>query len=449
MSYKMSFLDSKAISYIRFLQRQAASLLLYQNVLSDEPGQAFLNLLQAICDSNINENSALNCITAYGIWFKAMSLTNQSWQDYLISKILIDDNAFSRQSQQQGESIDLPETIIAAAEQDMQALHSLYKFKAEDLSRWVQDAASLPVAPVVWDIPSQINEKIGDISIREKLRTLKKWTDAIEDLMLYYRKFGIGVFAKYIVLRWQSGKLIGIQHPDSVNLSQIVGYEIQKNTLVKNTEFLIAGYPALNVLLYGSRGSGKSSLVKSLVNQYSQDNLRLIEVAKADLQDLPIIVENLRGVPQKFIIFVDDLSFEEDDESFKNLKVVLEGGVMERPQNVVVYATSNRRHLVREFFADRPRPVDANEVFSWDTVQEKLSFSDRFGLTLTFEPADQKTYLEIVNHLATQAGINNISQADLEYTALQWTTRHNGRSGRTAKQFIDFLRADLALSPEQ
>ncbi len=444
----MSFLDSKAISYIHFLQRQAASLLLYQNVLSDEPGQAFINLLQAINNSNINQNDALNCINAYGMWFKAMSWTNQSWQDYLISKIIIDDNYFSRQSQQQGEYGDLPETIIAAAQQDMQALHSLYKCKAEDLSRWVQDAATLAVAPVVWNIPPKKTQEIGDISIREKLRTLKKWTDAIEDLVLYYRKFGSGIFSQYIVLRWEAGKMIGIQYPDSVKLSQIVGYELQRDALVKNTEFLLAGYPALNVLLYGSRGSGKSSLVKSLVNQYRQKNLRLIEVAKSDLKDLPIIVEKLRGVPHKFIIFVDDLSFEEDDESFKNLKVVLEGSVVERPQNVVVYATSNRRHLVREFFADRPRPVDASEVFSWDTVQEKLSFSDRFGLTLTFEPADQKTYLEIVNHLATQASIN-ISQADLEYRALQWATRHNGRSGRTAKQFIDFLRADLALSSEK
>ena len=131
---------------------------------------------------------------------------------------------------------------------------------------------------------------------------------------------------------------------------------------MKNTEFLLAGFNALNVLLYGSRGAGKSSLVKALLNEYASCGLRLIEVAKADLYDLPAIVEYLRPQPQKFIIFVDDLSFEEDDDAFKALKVVLEGGLTQRPKNVVVYATSNRRHLVREFFADRPRPRDADEL---------------------------------------------------------------------------------------
>jgi uncharacterized protein len=152
----------------------------------------------------------------------------------------------------------------------------------------------------------------------------------------------------------------------------------------------------------------------------------------------------LRVVPQKFIIFVDDLSFEEDDDAFKALKVVLEGNLTARPQNVVVYATSNRRHLIREFFADRPRPNDADEVHAWDTVQEKLSFGDRFGLTLTFEPADQKTYLAIAHHLAQLANIP-LSASEIERRALQWATRHNGRSGRTARQFVDFLQAELAL----
>ena len=194
-------------------------------------------------------------------------------------------------------------------------------------------------------------------------------------------------------------------------------------------------------------------VVKGLLQKFSDSpdgdsfasrGLRLIEVAKSDLKDLPVIVEQLRAVPQKFIIFVDDLSFEDDDDAFKALKVVLEGSITARSQNVVVYATSNRRHLVREFFGDRPRPSEGDEVHAWDTVQEKLSFSDRFGLTLTFEPANQDTYLKIVQHLAVQSGIP-LTQEEVEYRALQWATRHNGRSGRTARQFIDFLKADLAL----
>jgi hypothetical protein len=245
-------------------------------------------------------------------------------------------------------------------------------------------------------------------------------------------------------MEWRGGQLVGIPYPDTVSLSELVGYESQKEILIQNTQFLLAGYPALHVLLYGSRGSGKSSLVKGLLNQYKDKNLRLIEVTKSALNDLPLIVEKLRGAPQKFIIFVDDLSFEEDNDAFKALKAVLEGTVIARPENVVVYATSNRRHLVREFFEDRPSPRDNDEVNSWDTVQEKLSFSDRFGLTLTFESADQNTYLNIVRHRAKQAKIK-LKAEDLEFRALQWATRHNGRSGRTARQFVDFLRGELRI----
>jgi predicted AAA+ superfamily ATPase len=306
----------------------------------------------------------------------------------------------------------------------------------------VQGVAHLRVSPVVW------YRELDEVDVEKILflQHLEHWADGVEQLAAYYRQFGTGLFAEYRALRWQAGKFVGIRYPDAVKLNALVGYESQRDALLKNTEFLLSGEAALHVLLYGSRGSGKSSLVKALLNEYSDGasgKLRLLEVAKSDLKDLPQIVEKLRGVPQKFIIFVDDLSFEEDDDAFKALKVVLEGNLTARPQNVVVYATSNRRHLIREFFADRPNPKDNEEVYAWDTMQEKLSFSDRFGLTLTFEAADQKTYLKIVNHLAAQAKIN-LSQEDLEYQALQWATRHNGRSGRTARQFVDFLKADLA-----
>jgi predicted AAA+ superfamily ATPase len=197
-------------------------------------------------------------------------------------------------------------------------------------------------------------------------------------------------------------------------------------------------------LLYGSRGSGKSSLVKGLLSVYGDRGLRLIEVDRQDLGDLPAIVDRLRHYAQKFVIFVDDLSFETDDADFKALKVVLEGNLTARPANVVVYATSNRRHLVREFFDERPRPQDAGEVHAWDTVQEKLSFSDRFGLTLTFPPADQDTYLTMVTHLAQRAGLA-IPPETLAFQAKQWATRHNGRSGRSAQQFITFLQGEQAL----
>ncbi len=434
---------------IQLLQRQAASLLLYQSVLTGEVGQAFVNLLQAFRDS---DSDGLNCLHAYGRWFKALAHHNQSWQDYLLTQILVDDNPFTQQSQLTPLE-NLPSALIAAVQKDLQALQKLYECSSEQLSNWVQMASQLPDAPIPWNqddvgrpgVASLGRYSVNEQLVREKLQQLDNWADAVEILAAYYQQFGTGLFAQYRALRWQMGKLIGIAHPDPVQLTELAGYESQKEALVKNTEFLLAGYSALHVLLYGSRGTGKSSLVKGLLNKYADRGLRLIEVAKSDLKDLPEIVEQLRDVPQKFIVFVDDLSFEEDDDAFKALKVVLEGSVTARPQNVVVYATSNRRHLIREFFGDRPRPSEADEVHAWDTMQEKLSFSDRFGLTLTFEPANQDIYLKIVRHLATQAKIS-LSDNELEYRALQWATRHNGRSGRTARQFIDFLRGELAIS---
>lgn len=445
----MALMATPAVDSIQLLQRQAASLLLYQSVLGGEVGQAFLNLLQALRQS---DSEGLNCLQAYGNWFRALATQGQSWQDYLVTQILKDANPFTQQAQLASFE-NLPPALIAAARQDLQALQSLYQCSSEQVSLWVQAVSELPIALVPWHqdcnvraqgVAPLLRNSANEQVLREKLQQLENWADAVEELVAYYQQFGTGLFAQYRAFRWQLSQLTGIPHADPIQLTELVGYEQEQEALVKNTEFLLAGYSALHVLLYGSRGNGKSSLVKGLLNKYGEQGLRLIEVAKSDLKDLPVIVEQLRGVPQKFIIFVDDLSFEEDDDAFKALKVVLEGSVTARPQNVVVYATSNRRHLIREFFEDRPPPRDGDEVHAWDTVQEKLSFSDRFGLTLTFEPANQDTYLKIIRHLAAQAAIP-LTQDDLEYRALQWATRHNGRSGRTARQFIDFLRADLAV----
>lgn len=426
---------------IQLLRRCCASLLLYQSVLNNPVGKAFTDLLQALHQielmqalrhSNIDETAGLQ---AYATWFKAIAHTKQSWQDYLVTQILINDNPFSRQAQHT-DLANISPALIAATQQDLQSLQLIYQCSSDTLSQWVQAATSLAVAPVAWHY-----EAVETTPLHTKLQQLDNWAEALADLAAYYQQYGIGLFAQYTALRWQSGQLVGIDTPDPVQVNQLAGYEYQKDALLKNTEFLLAGYPALHVLLYGSRGSGKSSLVKGLLHKYKTRQLRIVEVAKSDLQDLPAILEQLRGAAAKFIIFVDDLSFEEDDDAFKALKVVLEGNLTARPPNVVVYATSNRRHLIREFFSDRPSPSNSDEVHAWDTLQEKLSFSDRFGLTLTFEGADQPTYLKIIHHLAAQAKIT-LSPEDLEHRALQWATRHNGRSGRTARQFIDFLQAE-------
>lgn len=411
------------------LLQQAASLLLYQQVLADEVGQAFLELLQKL---DRKENRTL-CLKAYGNWFRALAQRDRSWEDYLVTSILYDNNPFSRKVQ--SASLDaLPSPLVKAAQADLEILQQLYHCGSETLSAWVKTACQLNHSPVAWE---------KTVPRNHFLHSAKNWQSALPELAQHYQTDGCGIFAQYRGLTWQNGQLVGITHPDPIAIAEIVGCEWQKERLIQNTEFLLKGYSALNVLLYGSRGSGKSSLVKGLLNEYATEGLRLIEVPKSQLRDLPQILEQLREFPQKFILFVDDLSFEEDDDSFKALKVVLEGSVTARAKNVVVYATSNRRHLVREFFEDRPRPSDQDEVHAWDTVQEKLSFSDRFGLTLTFEPPNQDTYLSIVHYLAKLAQIP-LATEDLEFRAKQWATRHNGRSGRSARQFIDFLQGELS-----
>ena len=427
----MGGLAAKAIASVQRFQQQAAGLLLYQSVLETPISQAWLNLLDALCQ----EDSA-ECLMAYGRWFRALAAAQQSWQGHLIQQILRSDNPFAQLAQRLPVQ-ELPPALLQAAQSDLRRLQGLYACQSKQLSQWVQTVCQVPDTPIVWHLETEAWPEVS-------FPALPDWQAGLVELATYYRQQGIGSIGQYRVFRWQDSMLIGVPHPDPVQLEDLAAYDDPRQRLIQNTEFLLAGYTALHVLLYGSRGSGKSSLVKALVNEYGDRGLRLIQVDKAGMTQLPAIVEQVRDFPQKFIIFVDDLSFEEDDDAFKALKVVLEGNVTARAKNVVVYATSNRRHLVREYFSDRPRPSDQDEIQSWDTLQEKLSFSDRFGLTLTFEAPDQKTYLAIVRHLAAQAQLA-IAQDALQQRALQWATRHNGRSGRTARQFIDFLQAELAL----
>lgn len=422
------------------MQRAIAGLLLYQDILDSEVGRSLVDLLYAIANGDRSQGNALICLSAYGRFFKALAVENCSWEEYLIDRVVRAENPFSLQVQKIATDFTagslekyLSPALVSAARQDLESL-SVVNACGKYIPLWVEQIGGKPVC---W-LETIKDKAIGSLD-REMLDKLQSqnWGELVEDIARYYHQNGVGIFGKYRALKWHDG-LVGVANVDRVKVANLVGYDLQKQTLINNTQALLAGKPALNILLYGGKGTGKSSLIKGLLNEDPDSQLRLIEVSKSAMINLPLILDRLTDLPQKFIIYIDDLSFEEDDEAFKALKVVLEGSIIARPANVVVYATSNRRHLVREYFADRPRPSDADEIQMWDTVQEKLSFSDRFGITLTFEPADQPKYLEIVHHLANSAQLP-IAGDELESRALQWATRHNGRSGRTARQFIDYL----------
>lgn len=408
------------------LQQRLASLLIYPHLFRQSVGAAFAEALDQQCQflSTPTAEQSLKVQKAYGNWFYQLGMQVDSWPEHLEKQVLFTPNPLATQLVQGTKP--LSQALTQAAQMDLETLEKIANF-----------GPGL-ICPEAMTLPSSVQDET-----RLRLfRPDQPWSDSVTQLCDYYRGQGTGVTAQYPALRWSEGKLIGIEVSDPIRLHELVGYERQKARLCRNTEALLDGFTALNVLLYGCRGTGKSALVKALIHEYRDRGLRLLELSKADLIHLPKVVQEVASAPQKFIFFVDDLSFEEDEESYKALKVVLEGNLTARPNNVVVYATSNRRHLIREFFDDRPRPSDADEIHSWDTVQEKLSLSDRFGLSLTFPAANQDTYLEIVFHLANQLQLR-IETEDLRFRALQWATQQNGRSGRTARQFIQALHAEF------
>lgn len=248
------------------------------------------------------------------------------------------------------------------------------------------------------------------------------------------RTRGFGMYAKYRMFYVENGAITPVRHPDTTRLADLVDYEREKTCILENTRALLAGKPAANMLLTGDAGTGKSSTVKAVVNELYTEGLRILEVRKEQLRTLPALLDALSANPLKFILFIDDLSFASNDDDYSALKAILEGSVSAKSSNVVIYATSNRRHLMRESFADR----DGDDVHFNDTMQEILSLSERFGIQLRFSRPDKDTYLDIVHHLVLLHDLDlPLDEVDLQ--AEQFALSRGGRSARAAKQFVDSL----------
>ena len=248
-------------------------------------------------------------------------------------------------------------------------------------------------------------------------------------------KYGFGVYAKYHMFRVdEQDQIVPVLHPDRTQLSQLVDYQRERNIILGNTSALLAGKPAANILLTGDAGTGKSSTVKAVVNELWCDGLRLIEIRKDQLRVIPKILDELSDNPLKFVLFIDDLSFPKDDDDFGALKAVLEGSVTAKSPNMVIYATSNRRHIIKETFSDR----EGDDIHRNDTIQELISLSDRFGIHVSFSKPSRETYLRIVRHLAVENDLE-IPEKDLDALAERFALERGGRSARLARQFVDGL----------
>ena len=255
-----------------------------------------------------------------------------------------------------------------------------------------------------------------------------------EKLAAFYQENGAGLYAKYRAFLWEEGRLVPVADPDCPHPVELLGYDQQRKQVLDNTRLLVEGKPSNNVLLFGDGGTGKSATVKSMLYLPGMENLRLIEIQKENLVGMPRLIRSLAGRRQSFILFIDDLAFDQDDKTYSSLKTILEGGLEKRPLNVAIYATSNRRHLVRQTFSDRA----GDEVDAFETISEKTALAERFGLRIPYMTMSKAEYLALIDHLAGLYHVE-MNREVLHAKAMEWEIRHAGRTPRVARQFIASL----------
>ncbi len=387
-------------------------------MLQDDKIIAFCGLLDTLTAADKN---CENMYIAYHRFYKAMVGFN--WVEYLIRKLLDTQNEYILLASRLNNN-PVRKFILENIARDLKIVQALAEIKPQEIIdmikfQFTEDQEEIFTGslqpdnwPVwCWELPGQsteTSERIDSSAAQwlAKTRTAftgkfgfeKNWENNAALLVAYYQQVGFGIFGAYGAFKLEdnTAALEGIANPDPIRLSSLICQEREQSLILENTESFLDGYPANNIILYGNRGTGKSSLVKALLNEYVARGLRLVQLKKNQIGSFPDLVRDLAKIPLKFIIFIDDLSFNDVEEDYKSLKSLLEGGVESRPSNVLVYATSNRRHLVKESFADRK----SDDVHAHDNMEEKLSLADRFGITVTFLSPDQETYLKIVEGLA-------------------------------------------------
>lgn len=431
----------------RSLRKAMEGLALFQDVLDDPVGRAARTLA---LEPAYQPAARIVALLAEEAELYPEEPVGDAWQNHLLDRVLRSENAFSHKAERELFA-NLGERLLDQVRRELGLLQQLYWQGGIVLSAEAHSGLGDDTGPG-WAGHKALARgpalhAPAALALKRELGASMSWPDYAEQLAATYAAAGTGDFAHFRAFRWtregEHGKLEGVRNHDPIRLEDLVGYETERDLAVRNAERFAAGLPANNVLIYGERGTGKSSTVKAILNAHGDSGLRLIDVPKENLLDLPRIIGHVRERKQRFMLFIDDLSFEEHETWYKPLKAVLEGGIEAKPENVVLYATSNRRHVIRERFSDR-ESLEDGDIHGFDTMDEKLSLSDRFGIRVWFGAPDQDRYLDIVHALAQKRGIE-LGREELDRRALQWAERNNGRSGRTAQQFIDGLVGELAL----
>ena len=384
------------------LDRKIFSIAVFRNVTQDK---TINDLWKLIGSDHDNDTDIVN---DYAWFISRLYNENINLSEYILKKVLEDEN-FYIEGKAAGKEFDplIEETV----ENELKIFQKLSRITPEDIADEIDYDGFLPK----WKT--------------SKIDFVKEYKSRIDKI----ERYGYGKFAQNRMFILRKGEITPVKHPDPQRLSDLYGYEMERQTVINNTLALLKGKPAQNVLLYGDAGTGKSSTVKAVVHEFAHKGLRLIEITKEQLRDIPDIIESISSNPLKFIIFIDDLSFVAGEDCFGVLKATLEGSVSARTGNTAIYATSNRRHLVKESFSDRNGDDDVHRN---DTLQETLSLSARFGLRVNFSRPDKKAYVTIATELARSKGIT-LSDDELALKAEQFAiSSGNGRSARTAKQFV-------------
>ena len=427
--------------------REVSKLVIYRNLKED----SILFQLAKICEDfesgnyvkedlntriYVEINKLLDVATKYGF-------DENLWHNYLAYILATNENPFSITCEKVGATNG---TVNQFARSDFKIIKVLFDY---DFSKMEQELGINCFSVVlnytaVKKVERRYNKNVSDKvqELSKKIEAAKDEEEIFELVTNFYKTYGVGKFGlnkAFRVRHEEAGvELIPITNTDNIVLDDLVGYELQKQKLVDNTKAFVEGRKANNCLLFGDSGTGKSTSIKAILNEYYSQGLRMIEIYKHQFKDLSTVIAQIKDRNYRFIIYMDDLSFEEFEIEYKYLKAVIEGGLETKPDNVLIYATSNRRHLIRETWSDRS-DMSQDELHRSDTMQEKLSLVNRFGVSINYSKPSQKEYFNIVCQLAKRYDTIALSDEELCREANKWELSHGGISGRTAQQFINYL----------